>query len=275
MPTKTILSDNRSSLLAPLLRDLWLPPIMRPVVEDEFGMVCVDDPAAPTVASLALSDIVMFLGDPAGASASYFLETTPPPYYLMPSSDGWWKRVLDWNPGGARRQKRSLFSESTLEKDRLEQLAGQPPSGVEVRRFDRDIVLEAVSATWSVSFVENFESVEDFLERGIGFGVFHGGRLVAGASSFTMAGGRCEVQVDTHRRFRRRGLATLASSHLLLYCLEKGLRPHWDAANAASCALAGKLGFSPAGNYEVLRVRRSVADRRRSPRQQTISPRRS
>lgn len=257
MPTKTILSDNRSTLLAPLLRDLWLPPIMRSVVDGDFGMVCVDDPAAPTVASLALSDIVMFLGDPASSSAPYFLETTPPPFYLMPSSDGWWRRVLERNPDCARKQKRTLFSERSLEKGRLDELAGRHPADVEVRRFDRDGVLEAAASSWSVSFVENFESVEDYLERGIGFGVFQREHLVAGASSFTMSGGRCEIQVDTHPRFRRRGLATLASSHLLLYCLENALQPHWDAANAASCALAAKLGFSPAGGYEMLEVRKS------------------
>ena len=49
--------------------------------------------------------------------------------------------------------------------------------------------------------------------------------------------------------YRRKGMATALSAHLLRWCLEHGADPHWDAANPESCALAIKLGYKSAGSY--------------------------
>jgi hypothetical protein len=45
-------------------------------------------------------------------------------------------------------------------------------------------------------------------------------------------------------------VATALSAALLLECVRRGLRPNWDAANPESCALAEKLGYTPAGSYD-------------------------
>ena len=55
---------------------------------------------------------------------------------------------------------------------------------------------------------------------------------------------------DSAEDFLARGIATAISAALLLECVRRGLRPNWDAANPESCALAGKLGYTPIGTYE-------------------------
>ncbi|HSJ37158.1 MAG TPA: GNAT family N-acetyltransferase, partial [Planococcus sp. (in: firmicutes)] len=47
----------------------------------------------------------------------------------------------------------------------------------------------------------------------------------------------------TDPQYQRKGLAAITASALILDCLDNGLYPSWDAANAESAKLAEKLGY--------------------------------
>ncbi|MGL5086426.1 MAG: GNAT family N-acetyltransferase, partial [Clostridium sp.] len=51
------------------------------------------------------------------------------------------------------------------------------------------------------------------------------------------------IEIDTHPEHRRKGLATVAASALILDCIKRGKYPSWDAANLESVDLAKKLGY--------------------------------
>ncbi|NJM87328.1 MAG: GNAT family N-acetyltransferase [Hydrococcus sp. RU_2_2] len=72
--------------------------------------------------------------------------------------------------------------------------------------------------------VYNFRSHEDFINRGVALGILHQGRFVSGASTAAVGGGKVEIDIQTHDRFRRRGLARAVAAALILYCLDRGLR---------------------------------------------------
>lgn len=254
LPPKTVVTRDRASILSPLFEGLWLPPIIRPAIFGDFGLACVDKLERPTVCSLALSDFVMFGGDAGGETARYFVTTTDPPYYLLPSTEAWLQVVRAETHTDGKLLVRSDFSSAALRRTTAERLTQTLPRGYELRRFDEAALYAAASQRWSQSFVENFPSAASFLDRGVGFGVFTGGKLVSGATSFAREGKTVEIEVDTHPRFRRRGLATIAAARLVLYCLDNDLVPHWDAANKPSRALAAKLGFTLERDYEVLEV---------------------
>jgi RimJ/RimL family protein N-acetyltransferase len=57
-----------------------------------------------------------------------------------------------------------------------------------------------------------------------------------------------DVSIDTLERYRRRGLAAAAVRCLAAHLAARGLQPAWGAveSNAASFALAARLGFRPA-----------------------------
>ncbi|MFW9841033.1 MAG: GNAT family N-acetyltransferase, partial [Candidatus Thorarchaeota archaeon] len=60
-----------------------------------------------------------------------------------------------------------------------------------------------------------------------------------------------EIQVDTlDEAHRRKGFATAVSAALIIYALENGLTPHWDAANEESVQLALKLGYTDPDCWE-------------------------
>ncbi len=53
---------------------------------------------------------------------------------------------------------------------------------------------------------------------------------------------------------RRQGLGLLLAAALIAWCLDRGLEPHWDAANPESRLLAEKLGYDTPTEYESLYV---------------------
>lgn len=94
-----------------------------------------------------------------------------------------------------------------------------------------------------VDFVSAFESKEKYLQIGRGMVILKDGQIVSGASSYTRYKEGIEIEVDTIEAERRKHLATIACSALILNCLEEGLYPSWDAQNINSVRLAEKLGY--------------------------------
>ena len=66
---------------------------------------------------------------------------------------------------------------------------------------------------------------------------------VAGAFSYTRYKEGIEIEVDTIESERRKHLAKVACTSLILECLKEGLYPSWDAQNVNSVHLAEKLGY--------------------------------
>ena len=151
----------------------------------------------------------------------------------------------------AKPEKRFAFQKGGESFDRiaLEQLAAKRPADVQLRPFDRELYAAALQADWSRDFVSQFRDAEDYLKRGIGVVALRGGRMVGGASSYTVYRGGIEVQIETHSDHRRQGIAAACGAQLILNCMDRGLYPSWDAANEVSAHLARKLGYRDAGPY--------------------------
>ena len=89
---------------------------------------------------------------------------------------------------------------------------------------------------------------------GRGMVILKNGIIVAGASSYTRYREGIEIEVDTIEPERRKHLATIACSALILNCLEEGLYPSWDAQNMNSVHLAEKLGYEFDHEYAAYEV---------------------
>ncbi len=107
---------------------------------------------------------------------------------------------------------------------------------------------------WSRDLVWNYESYEKYQRWGLGAMVLKDGVPVSGASSYSSYRGGIEIEIDTRKEFRRRGLAYAAGAKLILACLERGWYPSWDAQNLGSLALAEKLGYHFDCEYPVYEI---------------------
>ena len=95
----------------------------------------------------------------------------------------------------------------------------------------------------TADFVSAFGSKEKYLSEGRGVVILKDGKFVSGASSYTRYKEGIEIEVDTIEPERRKGLALISCSALILRCLEEGLYPSWDAHNMGSVHLAEKFGY--------------------------------
>ena len=92
-----------------------------------------------------------------------------------------------------------------------------------------------------------WDCADDFLSKGVGFSLFHEGKLASTAYSAFIFEEMLELGIETIEEFQGKGLAQYACIALIDYCLGNGYKPIWSCRleNTASYRLAQKLGFEP------------------------------
>ncbi len=142
-----------------------------------------------------------------------------------------------------------------FDRDRLQAMI----RGHELRLIDEEMYNLALEYDWSRDFVSGYGSWERFEKNGLGVVELKNGELVGGASSYISYDGGIEIEVDTHKNYRRQGIATACGARLILECLNRGFYPSWDAASEISVRLAQKLGYRLKGPYPVWLLNESKA----------------
>jgi GNAT superfamily N-acetyltransferase len=217
------------------------------VIEGQMGRAYVDDPAQPTVFKIQTGPFAYLAGDATGPAAEPFLRSLAHDLF-MPSAPGWVEAAQKLYGDRLRPFDRYRCSAEALSLEHLSRLRAASRYGERVRAID-GAVAESVWGKDHFIDLSAYDSVADFLERGVGVYVAVGEQL-AGAALASLACSRgIEVSLYVEEEFRRQGLATALCVHLLSWCLERGLEPHWDAANPESAQLALKLGYRMKGGY--------------------------
>jgi RimJ/RimL family protein N-acetyltransferase len=224
-------------------------------LEGTMGRVLADA-TRPTVAVIEL-DFHLLAGDPRAASAESLVRGLSPPCSVVTSSDDWEPLLRRIWGADLQTRTRVAFRPGKWDLRRLRRLTGTLPPGFALKRVTPDDA--ARFAELEDSLVYNYPSLDEFSERGVGFGVEQEGRFVSGCSSFAMGSRSLEFEINTHADFRGRGLATACAAAMIEYCLEHRLEPCWDAHNDISAALAAKLGFVEPAPYSAYEVREAGA----------------
>ncbi|MDX2111523.1 MAG: GNAT family N-acetyltransferase [Verrucomicrobiota bacterium] len=88
---------------------------------------------------------------------------------------------------------------------------------------------------------------EHFLREGVGYTVVCDDKPASTAYSAFIHEPEFEIGIETLAEYRGRGLAQLACTALIDYCMERDLTPVWSCRreNIGSYKLACKLGFEP------------------------------
>ena len=97
----------------------------------------------------------------------------------------------------------------------------------------------------------NYSCYAAFQAEGSGAVIYHGGEIVAAASSFLSLNGEVEMDIITKETYRGKKLATACVARMLQNCMERGITVHWDAQNDVSRHLAEKFGFETEEEYSV------------------------
>jgi len=214
-----------------------------------MGRAFVDDPQEPTVFKIEVGPFFYFAGDGTGLGGRAMLEEIVPYTLFMPSSPGWIEAAKTMYGERLAGFDRYSFSSEHISAEHLDHLCQESAFREDVRQMD----LSFAAQLWGQDhFVDlsDFDSAEDFVQRGIGFYLEKHGTVVGAAYSSLVCSRGIEVSLFVMEDYRRQGIATLLASRLLKWCIENNAEANWDAANLESCRLAEKLGYIQTGEYQ-------------------------
>lgn len=224
-------------------------------IEGQMGQVLADDAADPHVLAIRQGPFWYLAGEAGHPAAGDLVACIPPGSLVMPSLPAWIDLLERRLGDRLEAMPRVSFRSDGLSVDHLGSLVADSAYRDGLQAVDAHIAsrLAAVPDPWFD--LDGYASPADFAARGIGFAVVDGDDVAGAAWSSLACRAAIEVSVFVDERHRRRGVATAVAARLVLECLGRSLRPNWDAANEASCRLAMKLGFVPAGSYLARYVR--------------------
>jgi len=224
------------------------------ILEGHFGDAYADCMNGPTVARLDSGAFTMLGGNPSADDVQELLLRAPV-YYVTPQDDGWRQKLLDVFASRISKLTFIDFLSTSLDPRRLTQLVRVLPPGYELKRIDKLLAKQLPSDIGNEYFFENFHTVDDFLERGIGYCILHQDKIASAATSMAQCSKAIDIEIETAAEYRGRGLGTVVGAQLVSHCLEQGIEPRWLANNIASEKLALKLGYSRGETYETFEIR--------------------
>lgn len=220
------------------------------VIEGQMGQAFVDDLTRPTIYHVEIRPFHYFAGSSDTPQAQAMMAEFPAYNLLMPSSPGWAKLAHKQFGDALQTNTRHRFSSDPLSVDHLNQLLNDGSFKGEIVAIDANVA-EQLSTVSDLYFdLADFDSVEDFAVRGLGFVALAEEQPVGIAYSSLVCSQGIEISIFVQEVHRRQGIATALGAHLLLASLQYGLHPNWDAANPESVKLATKLGYYSLGTYE-------------------------
>ncbi len=219
-------------------------------LEGQMGAAFVDSLYEPTAFMIQQGPFCYFAGDPLSPGGRRLLQDFPQYMLFMPSPPEWIAALRDLRGKQVVDFPRYSFSTAHLSLDHLDRLLENQTWMPEIKALDADILNTSLLEPEGPVDISSFDSVEDFLERGLGYGIVRNGKLIGAAYSSLVCSWGIEVSLYVEPDWRRKGVATALAGRLVRESLARGLKANWDAANMESCRLAEKLGYTPAGTYQ-------------------------
>ena len=229
----------------------WEETLLYSCLQKVMGKIYVTDVEQPGSACAYVGCFSFY----AGEVNEELVKNLPGDFVIMTPQNEEWARMIEQCFPDAKKVTRFAIKKNTkFDVKRLQALVKQLPSGYEIRTIDADIYDRCLQSPVTEDFVSAFESKDKYLEYGRGIVILKNEEIVAGASSYTRYREGIEIEVDTVPSERRKNLATVACSALILNCLQENLYPSWDAQNRISVHLAEKLGYEYAHDYVAYEV---------------------
>ncbi|WP_017413986.1 GNAT family N-acetyltransferase [Clostridium tunisiense] len=225
-------------------------------LQGHMGIAWVNDLINPTVAQIIVGVFVFYAGDPYAKGTEELLTNLPKDNIVIVENEEWKSRIETVYKGYIDKFQRYAFKKNPecLDYKHIQSFLGKLPEGYELKKIDEALANDPSLQEVSEDFTSQFHSIEDYINKGIGYCILHKEKIVCGASSYSVYDDGIEIEIDTHPDHRRKGLATVAAAALILDCVEKGKYPSWDAANLVSVALAQKFGYVLEEPYDTYHI---------------------
>ncbi|QAA32311.1 GNAT family N-acetyltransferase [Clostridium manihotivorum] len=229
-------------------------------IEGKMGKAWADNNGNPTFGIAVVADFCYLLGSIEGCKGEVSIEELIEKCkrkIIIADDSSWISFIESQYPNPLKRFSRySIKTEPDLfKKDRLNDYINAIDSDFKISRIDESLYPKVLQDNFMADCCSNYDSLEEFLNNGLGYAIVYNGQIIAGASSYSYCEGCIEITIGTKDEYRRKGLALAVASKLILACMERNIYPHWDAANLGSVALAEKLGYHFDKEYRVYAIK--------------------
>lgn len=246
-----MISELKDTSKAEALFDGWKETLIYSCLQNVMGKVYVTDQGSPASAMAFVGCFAFLAGEPdrelvAGKPDGFVI--------MVPQDERWSELIEDCYPDARKVTRYAIRKDTVFDRERLEEMAGGLPEGYELKKIDSDIYDLCLQDSVTADFVSAFGSKERYLELGRGMVILKDGKFVSGASSYTRYKEGIEIEVDTIPAERRKGLASVVCSALILASLDEGLYPSWDAHDMNSVQLARRFGYEFDHEYTAYEV---------------------
>lgn len=224
----------------------WNETLIWSCLQGYMGNAWVDDICNPQSAQIIIGDFCFYAGIPNSELVKNIPVYFPSQCILMiPQNDEWGDLIEQKYKNNCEKFMRYAIKKEPdiFDIEKLQSYIEKLPSQYTISKIDEEIYNKVKLEQWSKDLCSQFSNFNEYNKFGLGFVIIHKSSIVCGASSYTVYDKGIEIEIDTREDYRRKGLALVCASKLILECLDRDLYPSWDAANRGSVALAEKLGY--------------------------------
>ncbi len=218
----------------------WEETLIYSCLQKVMGKVFVTDTEDPKSAFAFVGVFAFYAGEP----DEELVRNKPDGFVIMvPQNEAGVELIENVYPDAKKVTRYAIKKDTRFDVEALKKNLDLLPEGYELKDIDDTLYDMCWENPVTAEFVAVFGSKERYFEYGRGVMILKDGKFVSGASSYTQYNEGIEIEVDTIESERRKHLATVTCSALILRCLEEGLYPSWDAHNMNSVHLAEKFGY--------------------------------
>ena len=221
-------------------------------LQDYQGIAYTNNKDNPQSAQIILGNFCYF----GGIGCEELVRNIPAEYpsdsiIMTPQNEQWAKLIESvWQDKAIGRMRYATKKDpNAFDEAKLQEIVAGLSDGFVVEMIDQELYKQTMKLSWAKDWCGNYASYEDYEKNGLGVAILENGKVVAGASSYACYQGGIEIEIDTHKNYRQKGLATVAGAMLILECLKRKLYPNWDAQNKISLMTAKKLGYEFSEEY--------------------------
>ncbi len=231
----------------------WQETLIWSCCQGIMGEIYADSPENPCSVMARLGDFCFFAGKPDREIVLYVGELCKKGIMILVPGNGDWAKLIESCYGkNARKVLRYAIKKEphVFDREKLQSIVDKLPGEYTLTMIDESLFLRCRKTDWCRDWVSQYKDYQTFQKYGLGAVILKDGEPVSGASSYSGYRGGIEIEIDTRKDFRRKGLAFVCGAKLILECLDRGWYPSWDAQNLWSVALAEKLGYHFDHEYE-------------------------
>lgn len=235
----------------------WQETLIWSCMQGHMGKAYADSITNPKSAQIVIGDFCFLAGEADKELVRNKQDDCKSNFIIMiPQHNEWSKLIEQTYKENAKKVYRYAIKKegNVFDIEKLKKIVEDIKKPFNIQMIDKKIFNQVISNSWSRDLCSQFNDYEDYKKRGIGAVILEDGIVVSGASSYTVYNEGIEIEIDTRKDYRRKGLALACGAKLILECLNKGLYPSWDAQNKGSVALAEKLGYHFDKEYEAYEI---------------------